>query len=457
MAHTPTASSSFLEAAQTAASWIRSTTRETEHGLIWLPDPDQPERTATVTAPATIYSGNAGIILFFLELAQATGDDSYVADAQRGADHIAATWREVLTFEMPLAIENANLAFAMGLSGTAFVLAHVWKVTQAAKYREAARAITQHIVDAAHSTDEGIVWIGAASAGLGDGAIILYLLWAAREFGDPSLRDLAVRAGGPILGAAERDPRGGLKWVGFPVERLGFPPGTYMPNFEFGTAGVAFVLARLYEETSDPRFLAAAREGAAHIQALATVNDDAALLFYREPDLTDLYYLGYCHGPVGTARTFYQLYRVTVEPAYLEWTERFAQGILASGIPEQQTPGLWNVVCQCCGTIGISDFFVSLWQATQRAEYLAYAQRVGAQTLGRASAVDGAGARWYQAWTRTQPDVIAAETGYMIGAAGVGSAFLHLYQAEQGNYDPIVFPDNPFSSREISHIKHRSL
>jgi hypothetical protein len=82
---------------------------------------------------------------------------------------------------------------------------------------------------------------------------------------------------------------------------------------------------------------------------------------------------------------------------------------------------------------------------------------VGAQTLSRASAVDGAGARWYQAWTRTQPDVIAAETGYMIGAAGVGSAFLHLHQAEQGSYDPIVFPDNPFTSRDISDTQSRAL
>src|SRR5262245_16371164 len=156
MAHTATPGNSFLEAAQAAASWIRSTAREREHGLIWLPDPDQPERTATVSAPATIYSGNAGIILFFLELAQVTGDAAYLSDAQRGADHIARTWREVLEFEMPLAIENANLTFAMGLSGTAFVLAHVWKVTQAAKYRAAALAITQQIVDAAHPTDEGI-------------------------------------------------------------------------------------------------------------------------------------------------------------------------------------------------------------------------------------------------------------------------------------------------------------
>jgi hypothetical protein len=110
------------------------------------------------------------------------------------------------------------------------------------------------------------------------------------------------------------------------------------------------------------------------------------------------------------------------------------------------------VVCQCCGTTGISDFFVSLWLATGHAEYLAYAQRVGAQTHDRASAVDGAGARWYQAWTRTQPDAIAAETGYMIGAAGVGSAFLHLHLAVQGRYAAILFPDNPFPSRLISDV-----
>lgn len=445
MAHADAASPSFLAGAQAAAAWIRSTAQPTEHGLTWLPDPDQPQLSATISAPQTIYSGNAGTVLFLLELAQATGDSSYLAEARRGADQIAATWREVLTFKSLIALENANLAFGFGLSGTAFVLAQAWLATNEPRYREAALAITQQIVEAARPSGDGVAWIGAASAGLGDGAIILYLLWAARTFGDPSLTALAARAGEPILRAAERDPRGGLKWVGFPVESIGLPPGSYMPNFEFGTAGVAYVLARLYEETGDARFLAAAREGAAHVQALATVENDAALLFYREPDLTDLYYLGYCHGPVGTARTFYQLYRVTQEPAYLEWTERFARGVLASGAPEQQTPGLWNVVCQCCGTAGISDFFVSLWHATGRAEYLDYARRTGAQTLARASAADGTGARWYQAWTRTQPDALAAETGYMIGAAGVGSAFVHLHQAEQGRYEAIVFPDNPFT------------
>ncbi len=32
----------------------------------------------------------------------------------------------------------------------------------------------------------------------------------------------------------------------------------------------------------------------------------------------------------------------------------------------------------------------------------------------------------------------------MIGAAGVGSALLHLYLAEEGRYAAILLPDNPF-------------
>lgn len=245
---------------------------------------------------------------------------------------------------------------------------------------------------------------------------------------------LSRRAGEAILAGAEPDPDGGLRWPSPDLTAIGAPAGAYLPNFELGTAGVAFVLARL----------AAARQGATHIQRIATVRDDAALLFYRAPDLTDLYYLGYCHGPVGTARLFYALYEGTGEDDYLAWTERFARGIVASGVPEHQTPGLWNVACQCCGTAGIADFFTSLAVATGKTEHLDFARRVLEQTLSRATDLDGHGARWYQAWTRTQPWAVSAETGYLIGGAGVGAALLHFHLAEVGQYHAILFPDNPF-------------
>src|SRR5262245_48343382 len=108
----------YLSAAEDAAWWIRSTGTATEHGLVWRPDPDQPERDATLSAPNTIYSGNAGIVLFLLELADATGDERYAKDALRGADQLAETWREVLEFKSFFPQPNSALEMHTGLSGT---------------------------------------------------------------------------------------------------------------------------------------------------------------------------------------------------------------------------------------------------------------------------------------------------------------------------------------------------
>jgi hypothetical protein len=43
-----------------------------------------------------------------------------------------------------------------------------------------------------------------------------------------------------------------------------------------------------------------------------------------------------------------------------------------------------------------------------------------------------------------KPWQVSAETGYSIGAAGVGAALLHVHLAEQGKYRAILLPDNPF-------------
>src|SRR5882757_11110285 len=85
----------FLNGALEAARWIRSAERDTAHGRYWLPEPGHPEKTSTVSPVNGIYSGSAGIVLFFLQLASATGDPSYLEDAKRGADFLMATWRNL--------------------------------------------------------------------------------------------------------------------------------------------------------------------------------------------------------------------------------------------------------------------------------------------------------------------------------------------------------------------------
>jgi hypothetical protein len=144
---------------------------------------------------------------------------------------------------------------------------------------------------------------------------------------------------------------------------------------------------------------------------------------------------------------FYELYRVTGDPGDLDWVERLAHGIIQSGAPRVQTAGLWNVACQCCGSAGILEFFVGLWAATGQGYYLDFARVLADDLIGRATGCDDdKGYRWYQAYRRLRPLEVTADTGYMIGAAGIGAALLHLDVAMAAS-EPrrvILLPDNPF-------------
>ena len=435
------ANANFLNGALGAVTWIRSAEKNTVHGRYWLPEPDHPEKLTTVSPVNALYSGSSGIVLFFLQLATATGEPAYLEDAKQGADFLVATWHKLPTEKERL--PGTNLSFYNGLSGVAFVLTETWKATGESRYKEAALAATQHLADKAKPAGTGLAW--SSSPGIiGDGSVILYLLYAAHAFDREDYRALAEKGGEHLLELAIPHAAGGLSWKGISPGVLGLPDETYFPNFEMGTAGIAFVLARLYEETGNTRFLEAAKQGALHLQKIATVRGTGALISYRYPDLEDVYYLGFCHGPAGSARLFYQLYKVTNEEHYLNWTETLARGVIDSNIPANQTPGFWNVLCQCCGSAGLTDFFLGLWAATGKAEYYAFANRLSAQALSHQSDFDGKGLRWYQAWTRVKPWEVSAETGYSIGAAGVGTALLHMSLAQKNQYAAIQFPDSPF-------------
>jgi len=434
----------LLRSAKSTAEWIRSVQKHDERGVWWLPDPDHPEKLTTVSASNAIYSGSAGTVLFFIQLAGATADTKYLDTAAQGADFLAATWRD--SFDKPavglLSLPGLNLSLYNGLSGIAFVLNEIGKATKNVRYSEAAKSATDAIVEAARPAGSGVAWSGSPGVAA-DGSIILYLLYAADQFDNDQYRAVAKKAGDRILELAVKEQRGGLSWRGFPAFP-GLPKDAYFPNFEGGTAGVVYVLTRLYAETKDKRYLDAARQGALHLETIATLHGNAALIPYRFPDLTDLYYLGFCHGPAGTARTFFELHRITGDTDYQLWTDRLAQGVIQSGILENQTPGYWNVVCQCCGSAAVIDLFLGLWAASGRSDYLAFAQRVAGQLASHATNLDGKGDRWYQAWTRVKPWEVTAETGYSIGASGVGTALLHVHLAEQGRYSAILLPDNPF-------------
>jgi lantibiotic modifying enzyme len=415
------AANTYLEKALQAAAWIDSSAVQVPGGSkVWPADP-----RALHTVDNTLYTGNPGVILFFLEAYYSTGKIQYLNNACEGANYLLAA-----------AAQEKEMGLYTGISGIGFVLWEVFKATKKEKYRDGVYQCLQLIRNQAKRVGEGIQWNSSTDIISGTAGIGLFLVTMAKELKDPTLYDLAAEAGKRLLELGIPVKKG-LKWRMDPeFQRL-------MPNFSHGTAGVAYFLATLYKDTKKKEFLDGALAGASYLLSVAKKDGDTCLIFHHEPGGEDLYYLGWCHGPVGTARLFYRLYQVTGDKTRMEWIKKSAHGVMHSGIPEKQTPGFWNNVGRCCGSAGVAEFFLDLYRITSDQKYMAFAKKMTHQLLKKA-APRGKGLKWIQAEHRVRPDLLAAQTGLMQGAAGIGLWLLKLDAFEKRKKEKISFPDSPF-------------
>jgi lantibiotic modifying enzyme len=410
----------YLKAALEAAAWVESSRIRTPEGLSW---PAIPEDQKTVGLD--LYSGVPGVVVFLTQTFYATRNSAYSEEAVAGADFLLSK---------AASVDGAGLY--EGLSGVAFALEETYKASKDERYRRGFLRILDRIASAAKPAGAGIEWgptTDIISGGAGTG---LFLIYAFHETGDRAWLDLAARAGTRLVELG-RPENGGLKWAMDPD----FP--RLMPNFSHGTAGIAYFLASLSKETGRREFLDAAVAGAKYLLSVAKTDAGSCLIFHDEPDNKSLYYLGWCHGPVGTARLFFLLSRVTSDESWLDWVRKSANGLLESGIPERETPGFWNNAGICCGLAGVGEFFLDLYRELGDTAYLDFSKRVASRLLSNATVADGR-MSWLQAEHRTRPDYLFAQTGYMQGAAGIGTFLLRLAAVDQARRRRVVFPDTPF-------------
>ena len=90
----------------------------------------------------------------------------------------------------------------------------------------------------------------------------------------------------------------------------------------------------------------------------------------------------------------------------------------------------------------MAELFLALHRETGDPSHLSFARRVVDELLSRATETDG-GLMWVQAEHRVQPDLLVAQTGWMQGAAGIGSLLLSLDAAERGRPVELRLPDSP--------------
>ena len=415
------ATGSDLEVALRAERWIRTSRVRTSDGLAWPADPAKPD-----SVERDLYNGTPGVVLFYLELYDATGDRAHLDEAVAGAADLTAA----------LTTADMDAGLYTGVAGLGFLLAETWRRTGDSKHRDAARRAVSLLGNAARPAGAGVTWGESADIISGISGISLFLLYAARTLGDDGATELALR-GGRHLAELGVGAEGGLKWAVAPSV-----PNLY-PNFSHGTAGAAYALATLYGATRERGLLDAAQAGAAYLDVVSDHASGACKVFHHEPGGRDLFYLSWCHGGAGTARLYHRLAEVTGAGAGRERVDCYARGITAMGAPVDRSPGYWENISQCCGSAGVGEFFLSLHRLWPDRGHLSVARSAADDILARATE-EGAGLKWIQAENRVQPDNLVAQTGRMQGAAGVGSFFLRLDGFTAGRAPMTVLPDAPW-------------
>ncbi|MEM7018352.1 MAG: lanthionine synthetase LanC family protein [Pseudomonadota bacterium] len=431
----------LLDVAYRAERWIDSHRHETEHGLLWGLANEVPSKHFH-----NLYSGSAGIALFYLELFQATNEQRYLDIATQAGLELV---HKIYT------IDSLPCAMMGGWGGYLFVLNELAAATGNSDMAKAAHYCAQKQRDQATEISDGIGWIQempyAKLTGhqgereiydVAEGAAGVGLAWLYAH--EQNIHDEAlswtVAAADRLLQVSE-EAEGGLRWQ--LMDDIPWPFDA--PNFAHGTAGVAFFMARLYEHTQQQKYLDAAIAGAGHVQSMAEDIDGGGHLVPHilNDGRPNRYYLGMCHGPAGTSRLFYLLSEITQDTSWTSWSRGLDDGLLALGAPEKRSKGLWNNISQCCCDAGIGDHAVSQFRSTQDTFYLELAQRVATELVNRSEG-DTQQCCWPQAEHRSQPDFIQAQTGYMQGAAGVGSFFIHLATTLADKPVKIAWPDSPY-------------
>lgn len=437
----------YLNSAIETANWLKTLEIKTEHGKIWKNFPDGQNgfgRDIMLFGPTNIYSGSAGIGIFFLRLYEATKDEKYLEEAKEAANHIisietSAKWYEdTLNSDIGgvIPVPGWAIGYSNGPMGQALFLDDIYQVTGEEKYKNYVIKVADDLLEAGKYTEEGLHWSNEEDV-VADGGFVFFLVQVYEHFGDVKYLDAARKAADYIAKDALPAKNGGKYWKLLDLSLIGFEKETTFPGFSHGTAGTAWMFAIIYKATKDERYLELAREGAKYLEGIAVGDEEAALIPYQDHPVTgptnDKFYLGTCHGPAGHTLLFRILYEITGEEEYKDWMIRISRGTIRAGAPERFSWGFWNAQCQCCGTAGILEHFVHMYEFTGEKEFLDYARRTARVLISDSSVSDEEPdkRKWYGAWTRTIPDKVVSYAGLYVGSAGCASALLSLYAVDK--------------------------
>ena len=436
----------YLRAAIETANWIDTLAVKTEHGRIWkaLPEgQDGYREDVPMFTSKSMYDGSAGIGIFLIRLYEATSDERWLKEAEEAAAHIIATQVGPEWYEHTLHSEVKGIIPVPGWAagayngpvGEAYFLEDLYQVTRKQEYRDFVLRTADVLMEAASRDERGLFWSEQEDI-TADGGFIVFLDIVYRRTGIRKYLDFASEAAERIAKDALNAPNGGKFWKLLDLSMIDFPKDTTFPNWSHGTTGTAWMFAALYQDTWKPEFLELAKAGLEYAMNISVGDEKGRLIPYQDHPVTgptyDKYYLSTCHGPVGSTLAFREVYEVTGEELYKNWTIELSRGIVKAGAPERHSWGFWNCQCQCCGTAGILEHFAEMYEYTGEKEFYDYMIRTADVLLSDSDHRTSGSRTWYDSWWRTIPTRVVSYPGLYVGAAGCGSSLLRAYAALTG-------------------------
>jgi lantibiotic modifying enzyme len=416
-----------MQLAIEAGDWLAAQGQAQPSGIAWPADANRPEAVAY-----DLGSGTAGIVVYFLSVYAATGNDRFLELAEGGGNYLVS----LLEDSEAIGAGARRASLYAGISGIGVALELL------AEHRPAFSAEVDKVVamldDWRVTEPAGIRWSEDFNDLLyGDAGTILFLAWRAHRDGDKRARRLAVSASHFLLSQAENADQGRY-W------RFRRSKPFNLPGFSHGTAGIAYVLGTVGALADESIFTDAAADGFAYIDSIAEVVEDRVRIPYGWPaeHWEGLYEFGWAHGLVGNDALFTRLQQLGIETQAAAGYNALVVNTLSSiGLPatpcepfaEPSTPLDWRF-----GRAGVLSLLSDYGDGIETRDAI---WRV---LVDEAIREDG-----LALWEVDAPEFMgggrAAFTGIFHGTAGIGLALLRLHAALKEHPPYVTMPDDPFA------------
>lgn len=430
----------FLNNIEKGESYVSSFLKQNEDGIY--------STELNNYAKDNLYVGTAGLLHMYLELYQVLKKDKY----RTIIDQMTLYLEKHIFDGIEIAKKEGEFvpgmaeAFYSGIGGMGLVLNEVYRLTGNFHAKNGAFKVIDYYKKTKVETEEGIYWSGNSPIFF-DSGILLFLIDSYQTYKEEKIPDaidqaetltcldLIIKGTDYILSYAIEHEDGAIE-----IDHLKVDFKHAEPNFEFGSAGVGYLFTKVYELTKNVKYLEAAKGTVKYLKSIAVRQKKGYLIPYKLGKYDNLFYLGNCHGPIGTAKLFYELYKVTTKEEYLDDVKELAYGAHSLKAPFVQSAGFWNTTCICCGPAGYVSFYAGLYKATKDEIWLKLLHKVGEVLVGNRS--DN---HWKVAFDRTKTDVITAPAGYFTGTAGIVTALLQIYAIEKNLSGFTGLIDDPYT------------